>query len=248
MLQMQTAKHGPDLRGGGAFVNLAKFITRNWRLSISVMLMLAVTSYGVNLAVASSIPLTAGKMADLLISLITVIPTYLIGYYFVTKLMLAEGMTDQGLTAKGMFSFLSAGALILAGGIYCAVLSTLQGINVFVRIILVVPAAIVLIRCLLAPCFVVANQSAPIDSLKASWSVTKGYGWPIFISLALLGVLVKLIAGSSALFVGTEKLGGQVLTQLGDSASNVVSFCFFVGIYAVLVASTSKPSVQQQSV
>ena len=229
-----------DLSRGQAFSDLVKLISRNWQLCLLAVLLMTLANSAVHIAAAASYPEAAVQKPNFLVTLFTVTLTYIIGYLFVTRLMLTEGMTDHSWSSKRMLSFLSVGAFTVLGAIFCIVLSVIPGVNTFIRLLLVIPAAVVVIRCILAPCFVVGNQMIPTEAIKASWTVTRGQGLAVFITLLLMGTLIKVAALALALFTSTESLAGsaseQAMLGLWDSLSAIVSFSFFVAIYALLAA------------
>lgn len=241
---MDRAKHESNLGRGRAFLDLAKLISCNWQLCLLAVLLMTLAKGAIHIAATASFPDAAVQTRNALGTLFTVVSTYVIGYLFVTQLMLTEGLTDHRWSWKRMLSFLGVGAFILLGAIFFVVLSAIPEINVFIRLSLIVPAVVVVIRCILAPIFVVGHQMTPVEAIKSSWSVTKGQGWAVFITLVLMGTVIKAGALALVLFTGTTSLAastsGQAMTGLWDSMSAVVSFCFFVAIYALLVASTPK--------
>lgn len=200
--KLDQAKHQSDLGKGGAFWDLAKLISRNWQLCLLAVLLMALARGAIQFV--WSFPEVVSEKRDVFGTLFTVVSIYMLGYLFVTRLMLSERMTDHSWSWKRMLSFMGVGAFILVGATFCAVFATIPGINVFIRLSLVIPTAVVVIRCILAPCFVVGNQMKPAEAIKASWIITKGQGRTVFITLALMGTVIKIAALALDFFVGTQ--------------------------------------------
>lgn len=131
-------------------------------------------------------------------------PLYTIVYLFslAVNAMVGIGFVKTGLRLvnheKGQFSDLYDHWSLFWGFLGMSLLSGLAIMGGF--LLLIIPGIILSIRLSLAPYFVVDKNAGPLESLKKSFTVTKGLTWKLFF-FGLVWMLINL-AGVLCLFIG----------------------------------------------
>ncbi len=102
-------------------------------------------------------------------------------------------------------------------------------------VLLIVPGIILLVRWSAAVGYVVSGKEGVIDSLKASWEVTRGNGLTIFLAgLVMFVVLIVVLGVIAAILVAANLRLGMVIGGFLDAFSNTISPAFAIAVYCML--------------
>lgn len=103
-------------------------------------------------------------------------------------------------------------------------------------LLLIIPGLILVVRWSASSGFLIGSRLGIVDSLKASWEATSGYGWPIFFAglvIALvLGVIGGIIGGLAGMTASPIVIG--TVSALAESVGNAVFLALGIGIFCIL--------------
>ncbi len=98
-------------------------------------------------------------------------------------------------------------------------------------ILLIVPGVYLAVRWSLAQARLVARGDGVMDSLKASWDLTKGYSLRIFLAIlafGLIGIVIGFIAG----LLGPTNIVGLVISQLASYTLSMIMLGLAVVLFS----------------
>ncbi|MEA1896563.1 MAG: hypothetical protein U9N53_02730 [Bacteroidota bacterium] len=219
--QTQTIQLKPDF--GSAFGH-------GWRMMMKYFLELLLVSLVV---VASQIPMglmQIGQGTGFSPSM-ALLQIFGIGYAlfviapidFGSKFMFLKAMRDKKFEIKEIFSGFKDNYL----NIILANLLTIA-IVVIGFIMLIIPGIIFAIKLAFVPYLVMDKNLDPVEAVKESWRMTRGYGWTIF------GM------GFVSIFIG---LGGLLLLILGIIPATMWISSAFASLYHAVDMENNKPAV-----
>jgi hypothetical protein len=151
-----------------------------------------------------------------------------VGYFLLKELLSREGLI---LSAGGFWSYFGA--------------SILTGLAIVVGLIcLVVPGLILAARWCVAPALALARGQGAVDSMRASWAVTKeNAGQIILFGIVVFGLylIAALIVGFA---VGAIGLSGSpvdtAVTEFSGAIGNMLGAAAIIAIYRPLVGGTQE--------
>ncbi len=226
---------GPSLRplSTGEILDVAFSLYRRHFVTLALV---ALISQAVGILFSIYLEAAGGMLANpglAMVSLMVSSVCAAIGMGASTK-VIADSYLGRSSTVGAAIGWVvpSIGRLI----VLMVVVSLLVGIGF---ILLIVPGAILGTGLAVSACALVVEGLGATDAMNRSWSLTKGYRWKVFATMAVALCLIYLIS-LAAVFVGgfvALALGGDVVTSLVVVAA--VSAAFSVLVYPYVYSAVT---------
>ncbi len=115
-------------------------------------------------------------------------------------------------------------------------LSILSAIGLVVGfLLLIVPGIILMVRWTAASGYLLSGREGVVDSLRASWEVTRGNAMTIFLAgLAMLIVLIIVLGIITSVFTVISPVAGGVVSALMEALVNTITPAFGIAAYVLL--------------
>lgn len=113
---------------------------------------------------------------------------------------------------------------------------------IFGLVLLIVPGLILAVRWSAASSFLIARRAGVIEAMAASWDVTRGHGWPIFLAglVCFLLTLVPIAVLSGVIEVmGAGPIGVAIEAGFTEAVSSVI-FPFGIAVFILLDEGTQE--------
>jgi hypothetical protein len=103
-------------------------------------------------------------------------------------------------------------------------------------VLLIVPGLILLVRWSAATGFVIGARQGAAASLRASWNATRGHGWSIFFSGAVLlaGVLVGMAAAGGFSDPSEAGVLAATVSSFVDAAGSAILTAFGIAVFLLV--------------
>ncbi len=222
-VQTQTIQVKPDF--GSAFGH-------GWRMMMKYFLELLLVSLVV---IAAQIPMgimQVGQGAEFAPAM-ALLQVFGIGYAlfvlapidFGSKFVFLKGMKDQKFEIKEIFSGFKDNYLNIILANLLTVAIVVAGI-----FMLIIPGIIFACKLAFVPYLVMDKNLDPVEAVKESWRMTKGYGWTIF-GMGFVSIFIFL--------------GGLLLLILGVIPAAMWISSAFASLYHAVDLEKNKPAVVQ---